>query len=102
MLGRNKQAQAYLKKANETYQAVMVSERCIVLGDRRLSSPSSRSGLPWANIINNQVQVCIQCIRYSVQDLCEFRWAYELCGCERTGLNGYLLYILLIINVPLC
>ena len=30
VLGSHKQAQEYLRKANETYEAIMVSERCKV------------------------------------------------------------------------
>ena len=49
-----KQAQEYLRKAKETYQAIMV--RNPFLRDGTLSSPLSRSNLLKACIINNLVR----------------------------------------------
>jgi hypothetical protein len=56
VLGSYKQAQEYLGKAKETYEAIMVSNAACYLRDGILSSSLSRSNLPWACIINNQVR----------------------------------------------
>jgi len=52
LFGRYKQAQEYLRKAKETYQAILVNAAHI-LRDGTLSSPLSRSNSPWACIIND-------------------------------------------------
>lgn len=58
VIGSYKQAQEYFRKANETYEAIMVGKRCICFArwDTEFISSLSRSNLPWACIINDQVR----------------------------------------------